>query len=171
MECLCFWLKQFGMVFCSCVINLRLEHVIIAFFVFGVVFRPGKIPCLIRPLQWRIPMQIAFSIHNLPSAIRGYWLFRRLCRNLGCYGSQCKSRARALKRISSLCVLVFLLALCAVLSPNLPAQKPPNPAFFNVMSFGAVADGKTPCTAAVQKAVEACAAALPLSSPTAPTWS
>lgn len=62
--------------------------------------------------------------------------------------------------ISSLKCVSFLLFASCVLGPAAPpAQRLPNPAVFNVTDYGAAADGKTLCTKAIQKTVEACAAA------------
>jgi hypothetical protein len=57
------------------------------------------------------------------------------------------------------CVPFLLFASC-VLGPAAPrAQTLSNSAVFNVTDYGAVADGKTLCTKAIQKTVVACAAA------------
>lgn len=56
-------------------------------------------------------------------------------------------------------VLSILFALCQLIASYAVAQPHAAPCLFNVLDYGAVADGKTLATKAIQKAVDACAAA------------
>lgn len=56
-------------------------------------------------------------------------------------------------------VLSIFFALCQLIASYAVAQPQTTPCLFNVLDYGAVADEKTPATKAIQKAVDACAAA------------
>ena len=54
--------------------------------------------------------------------------------------------------------LLWLVALLPFTKINLAAQTAPTSGFFNVLSFGASADGQTKCTEAIRKAIDAAVA-------------
>lgn len=50
-----------------------------------------------------------------------------------------------------------VLAACVLVLAAFPAQAAKSSAYYNVVDYGAVGDGKTMCTKAIQKAVDECA--------------
>jgi hypothetical protein len=56
-------------------------------------------------------------------------------------------------------ILSIFFALCQLIASYAVAQPQTTACLFNVLDYGAVADGKTPAANAIQKAVDACAAA------------
>jgi len=60
-----------------------------------------------------------------------------------------------MKRSGTL-VMSVVLAVCLVVSIAAGGRAAPTPPFFNVVDFGAVGDGQTLCTEAIQKAVDEC---------------